>query len=138
MKLKHLIFLLIAILLLSFSFALIYHSFFVIDHIESAPYSFSVRNKIGLVGDQDAIKFGGIHPGGKGTRSMYFDNIYDKPVKIRFNIKGEKSDWIQVQENNFWLQPGETREIEITVFVPGFADYHENYTGVVKAYYLWR
>ncbi|MFC2136037.1 hypothetical protein ACFLTH_15590 [Bacteroidota bacterium] len=142
MKLKRFIMLLVVVLLLSATATLLYYSYFkaeeVVD-IEWAPYSFHISNHVGLVGDRDAVKFGGIMPGGSGERGINVSNDFDFPVKIRITTKGEKSDWITIKENNFILEPHTSKEVKLRVNIPATAvipDTKINHTGTVTAYYI--
>ena len=123
--------------LLTVASTLIYYSFFKVVQVQQTAYFFSVEDgKIGLVGDQDAVKFGDISPGGTGTRSIFFKNDFEFPVKVKINVEGEKDEWIKVKENNFVLKPNTNKTTDITVFIPKATPEHINYTGKVYAYYL--
>ncbi|MBU0471051.1 MAG: hypothetical protein KKF89_03840 [Nanoarchaeota archaeon] len=137
MNLKNLLTIIISVILLTATLTIVYYSFFFVVKTESSNYSFSVQDIVGLVGDRDAIKFGGIMPGGIGSRFISLRNTFDFPVKIKIKIKGEKSDWISVEENNFVLNPTNAKEIRVSVSVPLYAENNRfyNYTGIIKAYY---
>jgi len=141
MKTKQLIVLLISVVILTIAATFIYYSYSLektIVKTEIASYSFRVQKHVGLVGDRDAIKFGGILPGGTGSRYISFRNDFEFPVNIKITVKGEKNEWITTKENNFILEPNTTKEVKITVIVPEYAESNplHNYTGTVTAYHL--
>lgn len=123
--------------LLTITSTITYYSFFKVVQVQSTSYSFSIENnKIGLVGDMDAVKFGTISPGGTGSRYLSFKNDFEFSIKVKIDVKGEKEEWIMVKENNFILEPDTNKTIKITVFIPKTAPEFQNFTGKVYAYYL--
>ena len=59
MRIKNLIIILIIVALITIASTIVYYSFFRVVQVQSTAYSFSIEdNKIGLVGDMDAVKFG--------------------------------------------------------------------------------
>ncbi|MBC8500802.1 MAG: hypothetical protein ISS25_01985 [Nanoarchaeota archaeon] len=136
MKVKEIIILLVSLLLLTYGLSFLYYTYFKVVDVKSLPYYFSVQHHIGLVGDRDAVKFGGVMPGETGKRWLHLMNNLDFPVKVNIKIKGEKSDWITIEENNFILEPNTYNNVSIIVQVPEYAEQHTNYTGKVTAYYL--
>ena len=90
MKIKQLILLLITLFIIIIGTTTTYFAFFKVLKVESSAYSFSVQNRVGLVGDRDAVKFGGIPSGGWGKRSVNINNTYDFNIKIKITILREK------------------------------------------------
>jgi len=135
MRTKQLLILIALIIILTVSMTTLYYSYFKVVKVERAEYSFWVQSHVGLVGDKDAVKFGGVTPGGVGKRYLSFRNTFEFPVKIKIQVNGDDSEWISALDNDFVLQPAESREISLIVSVPVFATYG-NRTGVVIAHYI--
>ena len=139
MKSKQITILLISISLITIGLSFLFYSYAYLPSklvdVKSLPYDFTVQYHVGLVGDMDAVKFGGVSPGGFGKRWLHINNQYEFPVKVEIKIKGQKQEWISAEENNFVLQPYTYKNVTIIVGVPEYAS-TGNYTGILTAYYF--
>jgi hypothetical protein len=69
---------------------------------------------IGVVTDPDNLNFGKIPAGGSyGTRFINITNTEDEEVFVRLDAYGNISHLVQFKKNNFFLNTGETAELEI-------------------------
>jgi uncharacterized membrane protein len=74
--------------------------------------------KIGITIDTDALHFGSIFKGGSGSRSIVVENLGDVTSKYLLVPKGEVSSWVGLNESEFVLKSGESKEIEVNLYVP--------------------
>lgn len=89
-----------------------------------------VKREIGINIDTDAFHFGGLRPGGSSERQVSIRQEYDFPVLVNIKTKGEMADLVSVSENNFVLEPGESKTVTFTAKV-GKETSYGNYTGNV-------
>lgn len=136
MRLKNLFLLIGIIVVLGIAGTFFYYSFYNIVDVKQVDYYFNVANKAGLVGDTNALRFGTIPPGSTGKRDVQITNTYDMDLLIRFEISGEKSEWVAAEKNNFILPGNNKTNISIFINPPAYAPDYENYTGTLKAYFL--
>lgn len=83
-------------------------------------YGFSV--------DTDHLEFGMNTPGGgSNTRSINLIHNYKGPLLVVIKVEGEMAGWVNF-ENNFVLEPGVNKKVDIDVSIPSSVGYG-NYTG---------
>ncbi len=82
---------------------------------------------LGLNADTDALHFGIIPPGNSGFRKIVVNSKEHYRIVVEASDK-ELVDWMTVSENNFIMEPGTTKELEVTIDVPKNAT-EGNYTG---------
>lgn len=85
-----------------------------------------VGDVIGFNIDNDKLWFGIVPPGSEGVRHIDLSNNYDYPVKVKVSSHGELRPWIFVSENNFVLEPNETKSIDVIANVP--SDLEKDYS----------
>lgn len=90
-----------------------------------------VGDRIGIAVDSDKLIFGMMLPGGSGKREMFVGNEHDFPINVRFIPLGQLKDYTSISENPVLLQPGENKEIGISVQMPRDMPYG-NYTGIMR------
>lgn len=90
-----------------------------------------VGAKIGINVDSDKLWFGMTNPGGSATRQIFIGNEHDFPIKVLFVPLGQLKDYIGVSDNPALLQPGENKEVSVTVEIPKEMP-HGNYTGIMR------
>jgi hypothetical protein len=113
------VFLIVAIILISvFSTVWIYYSF-VIVKVQSIPMDFKVVPRtVGINGDRDALHFGKTLPGGYSTRKILITNNEEFPVKVDIINEGNVSYWLNLSNNGFILQTGQNETVYYTIDVP--------------------
>jgi len=87
-------------------------------------------NIIGMNADADALHFGTVPRRGTSTRRMDIVNNQNYPLFVNISIEGDFTDWINVSDNNFILQPEESSRIIFKTKVPEDAPFRI-YNGTV-------
>ena len=91
---------------------------------------FVVGDKMGFDLDPGKLNFGQIVPGYSASREISIENGFKKNILINIKSSGEISDYIIVSENNFVLQPNESKNITFSAFVDKELDFGE-YSGKI-------
>lgn len=78
---------------------------------QTIPTRFIAGENMGFDLGPGNLNFGKIVPGYSATRDITITNTYDSPTKTTIKASGEISDYIIVSENNFILQPQESKNI---------------------------
>lgn len=86
---------------------------------------FSLSNKTGFDLSPDVLSFGEITANQSASRSITLRNTENKSVKIQIKSSGEISDNIIASENNFYLEPGESKIITFSIFADGLTEFRE-------------
>jgi len=74
--------------------------------------------KMGIVLDNDALRFGSVPIGVTSFRSIVANNVYNRSIIVKISFTGNISKYINTSPRSFMMQPGETREIFFTVQNP--------------------
>ncbi len=82
--------------------------------IETEVY---VQNTPGINVDSEALRFGIVPPGGRGRRNLSIEND-GVANTVTIEAFGDIAEWLLVSENDFFLEPFESKEVEVTVEVP--------------------
>ncbi len=128
-----LVILLILILIIVSSFIyIIYYNYIVLDYKEVYA-DVSIGRSLGMSADNDALWFGIITPGSKSKKEVYIS--FPEKVIVKTKCEGNISTLIEVNKNNFILEPNITETLEFTVSAPEDAEYGK-YNGTVKIYFL--
>jgi len=82
---------------------------------------------------EDNIRFGKVAQGNMGER--FFNITTGREIKVKIKTEGNISGFLVVSENDFWMEPGETKNLVLSVHIPqdtelGF------YSGKIKVYFL--
>jgi len=109
----------------------IFYSLYMIKEVKEVDMLLKVSDVVGLNTDSDAIKFGIVPPAGIGTRTFILKNDYEIPLKTYIEISGDIKPFIRLEDNYFWLNPGEQKEIKIYADVPKDAEFGE-YKGKMR------
>ena len=126
-------FLIIMIILI---LAMIIYLFYIFSILgkEELYSSFIVSDHIGFDLNKTALTFGLIQPGESATREINLANNFNKRVKIIFKSKGNISDFIIVSQNDFIMNPNETKTIIFSVFPPKNISLGK-YEGKIEVYF---
>lgn len=134
MNSKKLFVLIFVALILSVSLTAVLYSFYVIEDKKVIPMDIKVRDRGGFNLDTDAMHFGIAQPGGSAERSLKAWHDSDHALRVEIKTYGEMKDWVSADQDDFWLQPGEIREIFFKVRIPGGTPYG-NYTGSIVLFF---
>lgn len=74
--------------------------------------------------------------GGKVKKELNLINEKDIPLIVQIRIKGDATQFISVEENNFILQPGEVKQVNIYAIIPESFGEVGVYTGEAKITYM--
>jgi len=76
------------------------------------------------------LNFGKITPDGSASRSITVTNNYDTPTLTTIKASGPIKDYVIVSENNFELQPSESRNVTFNCY-PKEASEYKRYSGEI-------
>jgi len=124
----------LATVTIAMAFITLFNSLFLINTnlIKELDVNIKVGNTIGLNADPN-LNFGILPPGASSTKKLIIENTENKEVKITLIAEGPIKDLINFQENNFFLKPKESKEIEVVATAPLNSNNGE-FTGTVKIY----
>ena len=77
--------------------------------------SFLVGNKSGFDLNPNELTFGQTTPNNRLSRAITITNNFDKPKKFRIKVSGEIKEYIIVSENNFPLNPNESKNVTFSI-----------------------
>jgi len=95
------------------------------------PVSFLLGEKTGFDLTPDELTFGKIEINQGASRDMTISNEFNKPIIITIESSGEISKNLIVSENNFRLNPQESKKITFSIFTKGLTEFRE-YSGEVN------
>jgi len=77
------------------------------------------------------LNFGKIVSGRSTSREITVENNYDESIKVNIKSSGEISKYMIVSENNFILNPLESKNITFSVYTTGLTEFRD-YIGKVS------
>ena len=116
MKAKTCIILLVAIALCFSGAALIVYPYFTYYEVRETEMTLEVANKLGLNTDTDQLNFGVNFAGNENKRFMEIS--FPKKTRVLIKLRGDLAFWVVVSENNFLLEPDQTKRLTFTAFIP--------------------
>ncbi len=134
MKKKNLLMLVVglALLLSIVGVANFAYSSMYIEGVKVVDMHLEISDKAGFNVDTDAFYFGRTTPGTQSsTRFFNVSNDKDYPVKFVMETQGDLGKWTQLSESVFILEPGEGKEVRISVLPPKDAPFGE-YEGKLR------
>jgi uncharacterized membrane protein len=78
--------------------------------------SFLVGDTAGFDLNPNELTFGRITPNASASRAITITNNFDKTKKISIKSSGEITKYIIASENNFLLNPNETKNITFSIY----------------------
>ena len=126
---KFLLIVLITILM-SFSLTFLFYNFFVVVDIQELDMKLKTGDIVGIDVNKSVISFGIVPPGGGGERPVIIKNMKNEPLRVHIKKSGELKKFVYVSENNFVLEPNETKELKFKALSPGGSEEKE-YQGKV-------
>lgn len=97
---------------------------------EVIPAKFVLGENMGFDLTPGKLNFGKIVPGYGASRDVMVENNYDEIIKVNIKSSGEISDSLIVSENNFVLNPLESRSVAFSIYTGGLTEYR-SYEGKV-------
>lgn len=85
-------------------------------HKETIPTRFIAGETMGFDLGPGNLNFGKIVPGYRTTRAITITNTYDHPTTTSITSSGAISPYIIVSENNFNLQPTESKNLTFSCY----------------------
>lgn len=98
---------------------------------ETIQSRFVVGENMGFDLTPGRLNFGKIVPGNSNTRGLLIENEFDRPVEIIIKSSGEISDNIIVSENNFILNPQESKNVTFSAYAEQSLEFGE-YNGQIE------
>jgi len=68
--------------------------------------------KVGIDTSTEGVVFGKVPFGGTGKRFVNLNNTKEFPQRVEFFVTGNISDFVFMSENNFTINPSETKTID--------------------------
>lgn len=95
-----------------------------------AKFIYSKSSGAGFDVSPGKLTFGMFSDGGSASRGITVENLFDEKVLVNIKSEGNIADYLIVSENNFFLEPGESRDLNFVVYAPDNENYGE-YVGTV-------
>ncbi len=74
--------------------------------------------------------------GGQVKKFMNLGNDQDFPVLVSIQVKGDAAQFVQLEDNDFTLEPGEVKKLSVYAIVPENQATQGIYTGKAKITFL--
>jgi len=132
MKLYQLIWIVLCAVILSVSGTTLAYSYYKIKYVRTIQMDMTAQNLIGINADDDAFHFGAAFRGSCSKRSLTLKHENEYPLRAVISISGEMKDWTSISENNFVINKGEEKEINLTACMPIDAILDKKYTGITR------
>ena len=91
----------------------------------SIPISFYLSENTGFGSIEGELLIGAITANQSGARAITISNTFDEKIKVTIESSGETTDQVIVSENNFELEPGESKDVTFTAYTAGLTEYRE-------------
>ena len=92
--------------------------------------SFLLGNKSGFDLNPNELTFGRITQNGSASRDITITNNHDKKRQISIQSSGEIKKYIIVSENNFYLNPKQSKNITFSVYASNTTEFRK-YSGQI-------
>jgi len=109
-------------------FAFLVYYFMIPVETQEIPVQFAVGSVIGMSGDTDELYFGTVLLEGTSRKEISIENDETRLVRIKVQGVLKELDWVTITDNNFIIQPDETKYVNITISTPREVEYG-NYSG---------
>ncbi|MDP2924968.1 MAG: hypothetical protein Q8N99_01205 [Nanoarchaeota archaeon] len=97
--------------------------------------SFIIGENYGFDLNKTALTFGMVKPGGSANRKLFIQNNYNKKILVEIKSSGDLNDYIVASENDFYLNPKETKNISFSIYAPDDIKLGK-YEGYIIVYYV--
>lgn len=132
MKIKKLLLILFATVLISSAATFNIHSLYRYYEVREIDMALEVAPKLGMNTDTDMLNFGANYPGNSCKR--FVDISFPEEAEVVIKFEGQLAHWVSVDDNNFILDADENKHLSFLTSIPSDAD-EGNYTGKVKFYF---
>ncbi|MFA4960126.1 MAG: hypothetical protein WC548_00505 [Candidatus Pacearchaeota archaeon] len=95
------------------------------------PVRVFISNATGFDFEYNGLSFGQLQINQSASRDMRIENTQGVKIKVMVKSSGEISKNIIVSENNFYLNPGEVKNLTFSFYADGLSEYRE-YKGEVE------
>jgi len=124
----YLTFVSLAVLILSlYSWSSYYRSIYQIQKFAMDVY---IKNELGFDVGSDAIHFGYVPPGGKAMKNVNI-TVDDVRTLVTIESEGNISGFMRLSDNDFILEPYETRKVEVSAVIPKSTQLNKYYNGTL-------
>ena len=89
------------------------------------PATFSLSEIPGMGHIEGQLLFGHIQENQSATRSINILNNYEKKAFVKIKSSGDIKNNLIVSENNFYLEPQESKNVTFTAYTSGLTEYKE-------------
>jgi hypothetical protein len=79
------------------------------------------------------LTFGMFSDGGSASRGVTVENTFNESVFVSIQSEGNISEHLVVSNNNFFLEPGESRDLTFSVYAPN-NNLYGDYVGTVTIF----
>jgi hypothetical protein len=137
LSLKTTVTLIVIVFLLGAGFVAWYFALYKVAYVKTYDIQMKVVNErmVGFNIDPN-LHYGKLPLGSIGKKEMNLFNDWDIPLLISIRVKGNASQFIKVEENNFIIDPDETRKLFIYAEIPSGFENLGNYSGEARVMYL--
>lgn len=98
---------------------------------ETISAKFVLGENMGFDLSPGKLNFGKIVPGNSASRKIIVENNYDKVIRVNIKSSGEISNSMVVSENNFILNPFESKVVVFSIYTSGLTEFGD-YKGKVS------
>jgi len=123
--------------LLAASLISLFLSFFVWSNYYSSVYKIQkfgmdvyVINELGFDVSSEAMHFGHVPPGARALKHVNI-SVNDIRTLVTIETEGNISQFVYVSDNDFIMEPHETRKIEVTAAIPNNTKINSYYNGIM-------
>jgi hypothetical protein len=94
------------------------------------PARFIFSSKSGFDLTPNQLTFGQVNENQIASRDIKITNDFNKKILVKIKSYGEISEFLTISENNFLLNPGESKNLSFSINPRGLSEYRE-YSGEV-------
>lgn len=134
MKINHVLVLLISALLLAIAATTAFFTWYYVVDVQEVDIELIVADYVGIDASTGYLGFGGVPPGGSGTRWIVIKNIYNTPVKVSIRAEGEVAPFVSMDYYKFSLQPGQNKTVIAAATVPDEFELG-TYAGILQVWF---
>ncbi|NQU79867.1 hypothetical protein HQ545_08940 [Candidatus Woesearchaeota archaeon] len=138
LNIKTVIFLVIIIFVLGMGATLMYYGISKIAHVQNYDVRIETGEPKYIGFNADPTLDFGILPisGGSVKKELLITNEYDMPIAINIRVSGDVVPFIQITDNDFILNPKESRKIKVGAHIPSDFGKIAVFTGNLKVSFL--
>jgi len=112
---------------------LLFFSLFAVYKVYDVKMTIEISDRSGFNTNTDSINFGKAMPGNSNTRTLVMSHDFSRPLLVHFKKSGNISGFVTIPDD-FYLEPGLTREVPINAVIPDDAA-EGFYDGNLRVYF---